>query len=169
MWMSSPKSNLIRKSALFSPSARLEMLWGTWETASTMPRHSTPPMLAFPSRAPSMLPRKRRISFYSKKIWVFLCKVCAKGDDVCEYTEVCVHGHKRQFREHVQHGRSIPLAPISSIAAQADFADQFTNRFSGDDNRHRQRGQRNGRLSSALGHQSDSQVYDGLRPRQFGI
>src|SRR6267142_3496926 len=47
MWTSSPKSNLIRRNALFSPSGRLEMLWGTWETASTMPRHFMLPMLAF--------------------------------------------------------------------------------------------------------------------------
>jgi hypothetical protein len=83
--------------------------------------------------------------------------------------KICVHGDKRQFRKHVQHGRSVPLAPVSSVAAQADFAYQFTNGFSGDDDCDRQRGQRNGGLSSALGHQSHSQVYDDLRPGELGV
>ena len=42
-------------------------------------QRAMPPMSAFPSRAPSMLPKRRRILFYSKKIWAFLCRVCVKG------------------------------------------------------------------------------------------
>ena len=55
------------------------MSWAIWETASTMPRRSMPPMLAFPLTAPSMLPKRRRISSYSKRIWASSCRACAKG------------------------------------------------------------------------------------------
>src|SRR5438094_1756225 len=77
-WTSSPKSSPTRKSASSSPSRRLETSSVIWETASMMPRRSMPPMLVFPLRAPSMLPKRRLISSYSKRIWVSLCRACVK-------------------------------------------------------------------------------------------
>jgi len=60
-----------------------------------------------------------------------------RADNFCEHTEVCVHGDERQFWQYVQHGWRIPRSAVSPLAAQADFVDQSTNRFPGDDDRDR--------------------------------
>src|SRR5207253_1606818 len=107
----------------------------------------------------------------SRQMGLSETKIIAGPDlgQLSEYAEVCVYGHERQFRKHVQYGRTIPLHSVSPVAAQADLAHQSNDRFSGDDNRNRQRRQGNGRLSPALGHQSHSQVYDDLRSDEFRV
>ena len=45
---------------------------------------------------------------------------------------------ERQFREYVQHGRSLPLFIFSSSSAQADSTHQFADGLSGDDHCHGQ-------------------------------
>ncbi len=46
--------------------------------------------------------------------------------------EVCLYGDKRQFRQHVQHGRGFPVSAVPAAAAKADTADQPVDRFPGD-------------------------------------
>ena len=102
----------------------------TWETVSMTPRRSMPPMSASPWTARWMSPKRRRISFCLKKILASWFRVCAKGGSTFANTlEICVHGDQRKFREHVQHGRSVALPAVSSLAAQADSAHQSLTDF----------------------------------------
>ena len=53
-----------------------------------------------------------------------------RQDDLCQHSEVCIHGDKRQFRKHVQYGWRIPFPAFSSVAAETDPAYQSHDRFS---------------------------------------
>ena len=48
-------------------------------------------------------------------------------ENLCQYPEVRLHGYQCQFREYVQHGRSIPFPAFPSPAAHTDPANQFIN------------------------------------------
>ena len=60
--------------------------------------------------------------------------------NLCQHSQVRVHGNKRKFRKHVQHGRCIPFSVFSASPAWADFTYQPDDGFSRDNHRHRQCG-----------------------------
>ena len=80
------------------------------------------------------------IVLLEKDLGVLVQGVREGQDDLREHAQVCLHGHQRQFRQYVQHGRSIALPAVSALAAQADFAHQSADRFPRDDDRDRQGG-----------------------------
>ena len=61
---------------------------------------------------------------------------------ICQYAQVRIHRDERELRKHVQHGGRLPVSSISSAPAETNSAHQFAHRFSGDDDRGRQRGRR---------------------------
>jgi hypothetical protein len=143
----------------FSLSGRRAMLGDTWETASTMRPHSMPRNISVES-AVDGAKEAAGIVLLEKDLGVLVRGVREGRTTFANTLKYVFMATSANFVKHVQHGRSIAIAPVSPVAAQADFAHQSTNRFSGDHDRDRQRGQRNGGPSSALGHQSHSQVYD---------
>jgi hypothetical protein len=57
-----------------------------------------------------------------------------KGDEkLYQYHEVSLHGYERQFWKYVQYRRSFPFPAFSSPIAHTDTADEFINRFSGNE------------------------------------
>ena len=85
--------------------------------------------------------------------------------DLRQYDEVRLHGHQRQLRQHVQHGRGLAVPALPAAAAQAGPADEPADRPAGDDHRHRPGGPRDGRAAPALGHRLHPPVHDRLRRR----
>ena len=88
--------------------------------------------------------------------------------DLRQHAQVRLHGHQRQLRQHVQHGRGLAVPAVPAAAAQADPADQPADRLPGDDHRQRQRGPGDGD-SRTLGHRFHPPVHADLRPAELGL
>ena len=69
-----------------------------------------------------------------------------------EHPQIRLHGHQRQLRQHVQHGRGLAISVLPAPSSQAGPAHQPHDRLSRDDYRDRQRRPGDGGRPPPLGH-----------------
>ena len=86
-----------------------------------------------------------------------------------QHAQVRVHGHQRQLRQHVQHGRRLPAAALPAAAAQADPAHQPAHRSAGDDHLHRPGRSRLDRSPPPLEHPLHPALHDRLRAGELHL
>ena len=79
-----------------------------------------------------------------------------RPDHVRQHAQIRLHGDQRQLRQHVQHGRRVPVPLVPAAPAQADPADEPDDRLPGNDHRHGQRGPGIGDVARAAGTSSSS-------------
>ena len=60
------------------------------------------------------------IVLLKKDLRVLANGVLGGQENLRKYTQVCLHGYKRQLRQHVQHGRGLTLSFLPSPAPETD-------------------------------------------------